>query len=131
MWRTDFFQAALGSGLPERRDSPYEWAGMGRVWFSIRAAPAETRPITATQVIDGEDRRLTGLHRTKLWHRTQDAVNYTFVSRRDDGSHGFAYSRVSGASARVVISRAWHPSRLHTFFEGLTSGTLDLGLRPA
>ena len=109
--------------------------GMGRVWtrYGSRFAQhlVKRALITATQVIDGEDPRLTSLHRTKLWHRTQDAVNYTFVSRRDDGSRGFAYSRVSGAYARVVISRAWHPSRLHTFFEGLTSGTLGLGLRPA
>ena len=59
---------------------------------------------------------------------TQDAVKYTFVSRRDDGSRGFAYSRVIGVYAGGFISRVWRPARLHTFPEGLTSGTLSLGV---
>ena len=64
--------------------------------------------MTTTQVIVGEDPRRIRSECTKLWHRTQNAVKYTFVSRRDDGSRGFAYSRVIGAYAGGFISRAWH-----------------------
>jgi hypothetical protein len=130
---TDFFQTALGSGLAQWRDSPYEW---GQGWdaygtrYGSRFAQHLVKRafITATQVIDGEDPRRIRSERTKLWHRTQDAVKYTFVSRRDNGSRGFAYSRVIGAYAGGFISRAWHPSRLHTFPEGLSSGTISLGV---
>jgi hypothetical protein len=130
---SDFFQTALGSGLAQWRNAPDEW-GQGWDAYGTRYGSRFAQHLvkralmTTTQVIVGEDPRRIRSERTGLWHRTQDAVKYTFVSRRDGGSRGFAYNRVIGAYAAGFISRAWHPSRLHTFPEGLSAGTISLGV---
>lgn len=130
---SDFFQTALGSGLAQWRDAPYEW---GQGWdaygtrYGSRFAQhmVKRTVMMATQVLDREDPRRIKSDRRGLWPRTQDAVKYTFVSSRDDGSRGFAYSRVAGAYAGGFISRSWHPSRLHNFPAGVAAGTISLGV---
>jgi hypothetical protein len=130
---SDFIQTALGSGLAQWRDAPYEW-GQGWDAYATRYGSrfaqhmVKRSVITATQIINSEDPRRIRSDRRGVWYRAQDAVKYTFVSGRDDRSRGFAYSRVIGAYAGGFISRTWHPSRLHNFPAGVAAGTISLGV---
>jgi hypothetical protein len=72
------------------------WGGYGKRYSSRFAQHLVKRSfILAIQAMDGEDpRRIRSEHRG-LWPRTKDAVNFTFVAQRDDGTRGFAYSRIA------------------------------------
>jgi hypothetical protein len=77
--------------------------------------------------MDDEDpRRIRSAHRG-LWPRTKDAVKFTFVAQRDDGTRGF-YSRIAASYAGGLISRTWHPRRLHTIPAGLVAGSISVGV---
>jgi hypothetical protein len=130
---TDFFQTALGSGLAQWRNAPYEW-GQGWDAYGTRYGSRFAQHLVkrgvliAVQSLDGEDPRRIRSERHGLWPRASDAVKYTFVAQRDDGSRGFAYSRVIASYSGGFISRQWHPERLHTFSAGLGAGSLSLGV---
>lgn len=130
---TDFLQTAAGSGLAQWRNAPYEWEqgwdSYGKRYGSRFAQHLVKRAfILGIQAVDGEDPRRIRSEHTGLWPRTKDAIKFTFVAQRDDGSRGFAYSRVVGSYAGGFISREWHPSRLHTFSAGIAAGSLSLGV---
>jgi hypothetical protein len=130
---SDFFQTAVGSALAQWRDAPYEW---GQGWgayghrYGSRFAQhlVKRAVLTGVQMADGEDPRRLRSVRSGIRKRTYDAVKYTFVSQRDDGSLGFAYSRLISCYAAGFISRSWHPSRLHNFAGGMSAGSLSLGV---
>jgi hypothetical protein len=130
---TDLLQTALGSGLARWRNAPYEWdqgwGAYGRRYSSRFAQHLVKRTfILAIQALDGEDPRRIRSEHTGLWPRTMDAVKFTFVAQRDDGTRGFAYSRIAGSYAGGLISRTWHPSRLHTIPAGVGAGSISVGV---
>jgi hypothetical protein len=130
---TDFLQTALGSGLAQWRDAPFEWGqgweAYGKRYGSRFAQHLVKRSVMlGIQAVDGEDPRRIRSEHTGLWARTKDAVKFTFVAQKDDGTRGFAYSRVAGSYAGGFISRQWHPQRLHTFSSGLASGSISVGV---
>jgi hypothetical protein len=130
---TDFFQTALGSGIAQWRNAPYEWGqgwdAYGERYASRFAQHLVKRSITsAIQMADGEDPRRIRSERRGLRNRAVDSVKYSFVAQRDDGTRGFAYSRVAGSYAGAFISRQWHPARQHTFTAGVAAGTISLGV---
>jgi hypothetical protein len=130
---TDFLQTSLGSGLAQWRNSPDEWGqgwdAYGKRYGSRFAQHLVKRGvILAVQALDREDPRRIRSEHTGLWPRTKDALKFTFVAQRDDGTRGFAYSRVVGSYAGGFISRAWHPQRLHTFPAGVAAGSISLGV---
>lgn len=130
---SDFIQTALGSGLAQWRDAPYEWGqgwdAYGHRYGSRFAQHLMKRSVILTvQALDGEDPRRIRSEHEGLWPRVKDAVKFTFVAQRDDGSRGFAYSRVVASYAGGFVSRSWHPQRLHTFPAGLGAGTISLGV---
>ena len=130
---TDFFQTALGSGIAQWRDAPYEW---GQGWdqygrrYGARFAQHLTKRVImmSIQAMDGEDPRRIRSEHAGLWPRTKDALKFTFVAQRDDGTRGFAYSRVVSSYAGGFISRQWHPRRLHTFPAGVAAGSISVGV---
>jgi hypothetical protein len=130
---TDFFQTALGSGLAQWRNAPHEW-GQGWDAYGTRYGSRFAQHLVkravmlSVQAFDGEDPRRIRSEHTGLWPRTKDAVKFTFVAQRDDGTRGFAFSRVTSSYAGGFISRAWHPRRLHTFPAGVAAGTISLGV---
>jgi hypothetical protein len=130
---TDFFQTALGSGLAQWRDAPYEW-GQGWDAYGTRYGSRFAQHVVkrgvmlAVQAIDGEDPRRIRSEHAGVWPRTKDAVKFTFVAQKDDGSRGLAYSRVAGSYAGGFISRQWHPRRLHTVPAGIAAGSISLGV---
>ena len=130
---TDFFQTALGSGLAQWRNAPYEWEqgwdAYGQRYASRFGQHLVKRAAVLTaQVLDGEDPRRLRSERTGLRNRAVDALKYTFVAQRDNGTRGFAWSRIAGSYAGGFISRAWHPERVRTFGNGLGAGTISLGV---
>jgi hypothetical protein len=130
---TDFIQTAFGSGLAQLRNSPDEWGqgwdAYGERYGSRFAQHLVKRTITtAVQMADGEDPRRIRSTRRGLRNRTVDSVKYSFVAQRDDGTHGFAYSRIIGSYAGGFVSRQWHPERQHTFGARAGAGTLSIGV---
>ena len=130
---TDFIQTALGSGLAQWRDAPYEW-GQGWDAYGTRYGSRFAQHLVkrgvllGIQAIDGEDPRRIRSEHSGLWPRTKDAVKFTFVAQRDDGTRGFTYSRVAASYTAAFISRQWHPSRLHTFSAGVVAGSISVGV---
>jgi hypothetical protein len=130
---SDFLQTAFGAGIGHWRDSPYEWegnaVGYGRRYTSRFAQHLVKRAIVSgVHVIAREDPRRIPSERTGFRNRLIDSLKYTFVARRDDGSAGLSYSRVVGAYGAALISRRWHPPRVHTFGDGMLAGTVSLGV---
>jgi hypothetical protein len=130
---SDFVQTSLGSGIAQWREAPYEWGSgwdaYGKRYGSRFAQHLVKRSvILSIQALDGEDPRRIRSEHEGLWPRTKDAVKFTFVAQRDDGTRGFAYSRVVGSYAGGFVSRMWHPRRLHTFPAGLAAGSISLGV---
>ncbi|MBI3281506.1 MAG: hypothetical protein HYZ57_16880, partial [Acidobacteria bacterium] len=130
---SDFVQTALGSAFAQWRDSPGEWEqgarGYATRYGSRFAQHLVKRSIVfGVQAVNREDPRRIRSERAGFGNRMVDAVKYTFVAQRDDGSRGFAYSRVAGSYGAAFISRRWHPSRLHTFGSGMRAGTVSLGV---
>lgn len=130
---SDFLQTALGSGIAHWRNAPYEWeqgwGAYGKRYGARFSQHLVKRTVTVgLQMMDGEDPRRIRSERHRIWDRAGDALKFTFVAQRDDGSHGFAYSRVIGSYAGGFLSRSWHPERLHTFSNGFAAGTISLGV---
>ena len=130
---TDFFQTSLGSGLAQWRNAPDEWGqgwdAYGKRYGSRFAQHMVKRGVMlSVQALDGEDPRRIRSEHSGLWPRMKDALKFTFVAQRDDGTRGFTYSRVVSSYAGGFISRAWHPQRLHNFPAGVAAGSISLGV---
>jgi hypothetical protein len=61
-----------------------------------------------------QDPRYFQLGRGSVLHRSLYSVGRIFVTRNDDGSHGFNYSEIAGNLVAAGISNAYHPAQERT-----------------
>ena len=67
-----------------------------------------------------EDPRYFQLGRGSILHRTLYSVSRIFVTRGDDGNHGFNYSEIAGNFVAAGISNAYHPAQERTISNTLS-----------
>jgi len=111
--------AAAGSGISQWRNTPHEWK-QGGAAYGLRFVNSygynvvrETLMFGASSLL-GEDNRYLPSPRpggkTRLWY----AIESTFLSRREDGSRRFSYSRIGATLGTGFLSRTWQPSSSRT-----------------
>ena len=61
-----------------------------------------------------QDPRYFQLGSGSIVHRSLYSVSRIFVTRNDDGSHGFNYSEIAGNLVAAGISNAYHPAQERT-----------------
>lgn len=61
-----------------------------------------------------QDPRYFQLGHGSILHRSLYSVSRLFVTRNDDGSHGFNYSEIGGNLVAAGISNAYHPAQERT-----------------
>jgi hypothetical protein len=73
-----------------------------------------------------QDPRYFQLGSGSILHRSLYSVSRLFVTRNDDGSHGFNYSEVAGNLVAAGISNAYHPSQERTFSNTMSVWGTDI-----
>ena len=124
---------SFGVAIDQWRVHPDEW-GSGWTPLGERAAShfgqrlIKHQAMFAVQALDHEDPHHFSSRRRAYKARVWDAVKYTFVSRRDNGSVGPAYAEFVGVFAAGGISRLWFPDRYHTVGWALEAGSTSLAI---
>jgi hypothetical protein len=116
--------------IMQLRDVPREW-GKKPTGFRTRFGSAfgehfvrGTLQYGASALLH-EDNRYIRSGKQGFAKRTGYAIGSTFLTRRDDGSRHFAFSKIGSAGGAAAISRAWLPSSLVTAGSAASSfGTL-------
>lgn len=108
--------AGLGAGYSQWRNRPPQWGqgaeGYGRRFGTIYGISAFRQSVLfAGAALHHEDLRRLRSERRGFWPRTGDALRLAFLSRRDDGSLGFAYARVVSDLGTIALARAAYPDR--------------------
>jgi hypothetical protein len=107
-------KGAVGAGVGQWRDSPYEWK-QGARGFGLRYGSGMAQCVTRATITAGtaallhEDNRYFVSEETAKGARLKYALASTFLARHPDGSRHFSYSRIGGMAASALISRAWQP----------------------
>jgi hypothetical protein len=102
------------SAIKQARNSAPEW-GQGMEGYGKRFASSFGQKAVEHTIqfgvggLLGEDPRYFASARTGVFRRGFYAAGQTFVSHKDSGNIGFAYSRLIGDVGGVFISRQWHP----------------------
>lgn len=106
----------ISAGYSEWRRTPAQWGqgseGYARRFGTICALAAFRQSVLFTGVaLDREDLRYPRSERHGFFPRAGDALRQALLSRRDDGSLGFAYARTVSDLGTTMLARAIYPDR--------------------
>jgi hypothetical protein len=73
-----------------------------------------------------QDPRYFQLGSGSIMHRSLYSISRLFVTRNDDGSHGFNYSEIAGNLVAAGISNAYHPVQERTFSNTMSVWGTDI-----
>jgi hypothetical protein len=73
-----------------------------------------------------QDPRYFQLGRGSILHRSFYSVSRIFVTRNDDGSHGFNYSEIAGNLVAAGLSNAYHPAQERTISNTMSVWGTDI-----
>lgn len=124
------------SGILQWRDVPPEWGqgglGYGRRFGSFAAQSGARALIQfGVSAVTKEDPRYTPSGLQGFRRRTAYAIAHAFIVPREDGSSGFAVSRVIGAYGSAAVADAWYPKPYAGAGDALVRGTIRLLGSPA
>ena len=107
--------AAAGSGISQWENTPSEWK-QGGAAYGLRFANSygyhfvrQTMMFGASSLLH-EDNRYLLSNRSGVGPRLKYAIESAFLSRHDDGSRHFSYSRFGATLGTAFLSRAWQPT---------------------
>jgi hypothetical protein len=109
-----FLYSMAGAGIQQARNSTPEW-GQGVEGFSKRFGSSFGQKAIAKSIQFGlgsllhEDPRCFPSRHSSFVKKALYAVGQEFIVYKDSGGAGFAYTRLAGTTAGVIISRQWHP----------------------
>lgn len=115
--------AAAGAGVAHLSNIPKEW-GQGAEGYGRRMGDLYGEHIIVQTLMYGsasllhEDNRYIPSRQPGLWPRLKYAARSALVTRRDDGSTRFAYTRIGSFAAGAFISRAWQPRSITSAGDG-------------
>jgi hypothetical protein len=73
-----------------------------------------------------QDPRYFQLGHGTIMHRSLYSISRLFVTRNDDGNHGFNYSEIAGNLVAAGISNAYHPAQERTFSNTMSVWGTDI-----
>jgi hypothetical protein len=125
--------AGLGAGYSQWRNRPPQWGqgaeGYGRRFGTIYGISAFRQSVLfAGSALHHEDVRRLRSDRHGFWPRTGDALRLAFLSRRDDGSLGFAYARVVSDLGTMALAMEVYPDRRRFTPRTMSRATLSYGV---
>jgi hypothetical protein len=104
----------IGAGIMQAEGWPSQWGGGAKGYarrlgtiYGIEAAHQSL--LLAGSVFTHEDPRPLRSQRHGFFPRAADALKYAMLSRRDDGSLGFAYARTVSDLGTAAVARAVYP----------------------
>ncbi len=115
--------AAAGAGTLQLWNIPKEW-GQGAEGYGRRMGDLYGQHIIVQTLMYGsssllhEDNRYFRSGKSGLWPRLKYAAMSALITRRDDGSTRFAYTRIGSFAAGAFISRAWQPRSITSAGDG-------------
>lgn len=134
---TWIINSAARAGLDQWRNGPSTW-GQGAEGYARRFGAAheleafEDAVWFAGSALDHEDPRYLRSGRSGFLPRLTDSLKVAFLSRRDNGSIGFAYARtVAGLGTEMVEGVVFPDEEPFTTGNILTSALRYVGLREA
>ena len=128
-----WFSAAVGAGIGQWRDSPWEWKqgarGYGLRYGSGFAARVTRETITfSAATLLHEDNRYFRSPSTGTGARLKYAIFSTFLARKDDGTRRFSFSGIGGMFGSAMISRTWQASSNAGFDNGMVNFGSQIGV---
>jgi hypothetical protein len=115
--------AAAGAGTAQLKNVPKEW-GQGAEGYGRRIGDLYGQHIIVQTLMYGsssllhEDNRYFQSGKSGLWPRLKYAAKSALITRRDDGSPRFAYTRIGSFAAGAFISRSWQPRSITSAGDG-------------
>jgi len=115
--------AAAGAGTLQLWNIPKEW-GQGAEGYGRRMGDLYGQHIIVQTLMYGsssllhEDNHYFRSGKSGLWPRLRYAAMSALITRRDDGSTRFAYTRIGSFAAGAFISRAWQPRSITSAGDG-------------
>jgi len=115
--------AAAGAGTLQLWNIPKEW-GQGAEGYGRRMGDLYGQHIIVQTLMYGsssllhEDNHYFRSGKSGLWPRLRYAAISALITRRDDGSTRFAYTRIGSFAAGAFISRAWQPRSITSAGDG-------------
>ena len=115
--------AAAGAGTLQLWNIPKEW-GQGAEGYGRRMGDLYGQHIIVQTLMYGsssllhEDNHYFRSGKSGLWPRLRYAAMSALITRRDDGSTRFAYTRIGSFAAGAFISRSWQPRSITSAGDG-------------
>jgi hypothetical protein len=123
----------VAAGYAQLANTPSEW-GQGAVGYGRRYGNAfgvnlsyQYFNATLESVLHEDPRYFPSVDRSAK-ARIRHAVAQTFLTRKDDGTDGFAYGRWVGAFGAGFLSNTWNPRSNNHASDALETGGAIIGL---
>jgi hypothetical protein len=107
-------RSGFGAGISQWQNTPSEW-GQGTEGYATRVANSygqhvirQTMMFGASSLLHEDNRYILSPH-PGFGPRVKDAVESSFLARRDDGTRRLSYSLLGSYIATAFISREWQP----------------------
>jgi hypothetical protein len=131
-----FAKSAFTAGIAQWRNSPEEWeqgmAGYGRRFghkIANRGIENAIGFLVAAPL--HEDPRYFHAGNGGMWRRIGHALEYTLLTRNDEGHMEVSIWRLAGNYGAQFVSNAWRPERYSNVSDTLMRGTLSIGFDAA
>lgn len=105
----------ISAAIAQGEGSPSQWGSDFKGYaqrYGAMSAVVFTRQsmLFGVSSLDHEDPRRYRSDASGFWPRTGIAIKHSFESRKDDGSYGFAYSRLVSDMSSGIVASAIYPN---------------------
>ena len=119
-----FLKTVFAAGFKHVNESPKEWGG-GSTGLSKRLRHVYAKRLVKKSIehsVGAAFGEVIGYRRSEekgFWPRTRHAIVSAFVTPREGGGRGLAYSRLAGTIGSYLVSETWYPEGAHTKVDAL------------
>lgn len=128
-----FLGSALSAGISQWDDSPHEW-GQGAEGYGLRYGSSFGANLTRQtfswgleSALHEDSRYFPSVDKRNKKQRLANALKQVFLTKKDDGTAGFAYARVASAFGAGQFVNVWQPKSNNSFSDGLERFVISLG----
>ena len=127
------FKTLFSAGFKHIRESPKQWGG-GSTGLHKRLRHAYTKRLVKKSIEHsvaaafGEVIGYRCSEKKGFWPRAKHAIVSTFVTPREGGGRGLAYSRIAGTTGSYFVANTWYPQGTNGKSDAVRRSGLSLGL---
>ena len=124
--------SAISAGIDQWQHSPRQWRQRMQGYssrYSSTLGADFSRQSLAWGLESGlreDPRYIPSTEKTNRTQRLLNALKQVFLTKKDSGNDGFAYSRVISAFGAAQLVNAWQPKGENSFNDGLARGGIIL-----